>query len=197
MALKAGRVGVDPSQVDMSGRVIGGSSDTYTKLEIDQMLGSKVGVGQLEANNHSFNFAFDATSQKYGYKLDGTGDFHPFEEAGGSPGWNKPANLTDENLNYGTSFTKVEGGYFIDGSTVYVDITILVNSRSNFQGFPPCTSSSGRFLVVMGDTAADVKDSTVSNTDGVYMFAGSGNLNLQNLPNTNKYYHIFGAYTKQ
>ena len=198
MALKAGRVGVNPSQVDMAGNVIGGGGNTYTKLEIDQMLGSKVGIGQLEANNKDFYFAYDETSQKYGYKLDGTGDFHPFEEAGGSPGWNKPANLTDDNLNYGTSFTKVEGGYFIDGSTVYVDITVLVNSRTNFEGFPPCRStSSGRFLVVMGDTAADVKDSNIGNTDGVYMFAGKGNLNLQNVSSANKYYHIFGAYIKE
>lgn len=82
MALKAGRVGVNPSQVDMAGNVIGGGGDTYTKLEIDQLLGSKVGIGQLEANNKDFYFAYDETSQKYGYKLDGTGDFHPFEEGG-------------------------------------------------------------------------------------------------------------------
>lgn len=197
MALKAGRVGVDPSQVDMAGMVIGGS-DTYTKLEIDQLLGSKVGIGQLEANNKDFYFAYDETSQKYGYKLDGTGDFHPFEEGGsGGIGWVTPPELITTGLTF-NYFTYVKGGYQVVDDVVYVDITVLVNSKANLQGFPTCIStSSGRFLVVMGDTAADVQDNNIANTDGVYMFAGSGNLNLQNVSSTNKYYHIFGAYIKE
>ena len=125
MALKAGRVGVNPSQVDMAGNVIGGSSDTYTKLEIDQMLGSKVGIGQLEANNKDFYFAYDATTQKYGYKLDNTGDFHPFEEGGsGGIGWVKPPVLSHDTLVFPEGSAYIDGGYFLDtdNNICYVDL---------------------------------------------------------------------------
>lgn len=129
MALKAGRVGVNPSQVDMAGNVIGGGGgDTYTKLEIDQMLGSKVGIGQLEANNKDFYFAYDETSQKYGYKLDGTGDFHPFEEGGsGGAGWNRPAELVTTGLTP-TNCQIVDGGYYINNGVCIIDICLKSTS---------------------------------------------------------------------
>lgn len=194
MALKAGRVGVAPSQVDMAGNIIGGGSESYTKAESDAKYATKT---QLTANEKEFNFAYDATTQKYGYKAGATGEFHPFEEGGsGGIGWVTPPELITTGLifNY---FTYVKGGYQVVDDIVYVDLTVLVNSKANLQGFPTCADSSGRFLVVKGDTAADVQDNNIGNTDGVYMFAGSGNLNLQNVSSTNKYYHIFGAYIKE
>lgn len=121
MALKAGRVGVAPSQVDMAGNIIGGSSDTYTKLEIDQMLGSKVGIGQLEANNKDFYFAYDETSQKYGYKLDNSGDFHPFEEAA-----DDGIVLSDPIMTgitpTNSSIENVSGGYMLIDNIYYLHI---------------------------------------------------------------------------
>ena len=138
MALKAGRVGVNPSQVDMAGNVIG-SGDTYTKLEIDQLLGSKVGIGQLEANNKDFYFAYDETSQKYGYKLDNTGDFHPFEEGGSAvPGWNRPDGLSATGLIPDSNITILNGGYVNIDGVCYIDIVYQKEGSSvgNIDGFP-------------------------------------------------------------
>lgn len=165
MALKAGRVGVNPSQVDMAGNVIGGGGDTYTKLEIDQLLGSKVGIGQLEANNKDFYFAYDETSQKYGYKLDGTGDFHPFEEAGGSPGWNKPADL----ITTGLTFYRCEyksGGYAIIDGLVYFDIIVTRTSTSQalIENAPMIVSSySGLAVLSLYNTAYNFEEDYVAN----------------------------------
>lgn len=143
MAIKAGLVGVNPKGVDKNGMPIGsgGGGDSYTKTEsdrryytklaVDQMLGSKVGVGQLTANNKTFNFAYDSTSEKYGYKLDGTGDFIPFDGAGaGVPGWNTPANPITTGLTY-TNLTFVEGGYVIDEDGICIlDMIVLHNDTS-------------------------------------------------------------------
>lgn len=132
MAIKAGLVGVNPKGVDKNGMPIGsgGSNDTYTKSETNALLAGKVNSTQLTANNKTFNFAYDETSEKYGYKLNGTGDFIPFESAGaGSPGWNTPANPITTDLTY-TNLTYVEGGYVIDDDICVLDIIVLHNDTS-------------------------------------------------------------------
>ncbi len=198
MALKAGRVGVNPSQVDMAGNVIGGGGgDTYTKLEIDQMLGSKVGIGQLEANNKDFYFAYDETSQKYGYKLDGTGDFHPFEEGGsGGIGWVKPPDLTSEGIT-GTRCTILNGGYYDDGEFIYIDILVQRSSTStaSLAGFPAGTGNV--YLLAAKDIessdytkyVANANFSTNSSETATGISIGGGS--------ADGVYHIWGQYLKK
>ena len=127
MALKAGLVGVNPKGVDKNGMPIasgGGSADAYTKAETNTLLNGKVNNSQLTANSKAFYFAYDSESGKYGYKLNGTGDFIPFESAGaGAPGWNTPADPITTGLDY-TEVTYVEGGYVIDDDICVLDIIV-------------------------------------------------------------------------
>lgn len=167
MALKAGRVGLDPKYVDDNGAPIGtgGSVDAYTKAETDTLLATKANASdvysksaadekfatlsntyskteadnkfatqtalegyvpdtQLTANSKEFFFAYDSTSQKYGYKAGSDGAFTPFEEAGG-PGWVKPANLITTGLTVDSNFQYESGGYFIQNGRLYLDIILL------------------------------------------------------------------------
>lgn len=128
MAIKAGLVGVNPKGVDKNGMPIGsgGSVDAYTKAETDTLLNGKVSNSQLTANNKTFHFAYDSTSEKYGYKLDGTGDFIPFEQAGGGPGWVAPATF-DPTLVHLSSPNDAEivfGGAYVDNGIVYIDAIV-------------------------------------------------------------------------
>ena len=162
MAIKAGRVGVAPSQVDMAGNIIGSGgdsytkaesdakfaekSDTYIKLEVDQMLASKVGIGQLEANDKNFYFAYDSTTQKYGYKLDNEGDFHPFESSA-IIGLNLPEKVTT-GLTFPSNLKFDSGGYQNDNGVCYVDIVLVnnggtVSSGTIISGLPDCANGGG------------------------------------------------------
>lgn len=132
MAIKAGLVGVNPKGVDKNGMPIssggGGSVDAYTKAETNALLAGKVDNSQLTANNKAFHFAYDATSGKYGYKLNGTGEFIPFESAGGD-GWVTPADLITTGITY-TNLDYVEGGYKIENGICIVDMIILHTDTS-------------------------------------------------------------------
>lgn len=131
MAIKAGLVGVNPKGVDKNGMPIssgGGSGDAYTKAETNALLAGKVSNSQLTANNKTFNFAYDATSGKYGYKLNGTGEFIPFESAGGD-GWVTPADLITTGITY-TNLDYVEGGYKIENGICIVDMIVLHTDTS-------------------------------------------------------------------
>ena len=128
MALKAGRVGVAPSQVDMAGNVLP-SGDSYTKAQADAKFATKE---SLTANDKEFTFAYDPTSQKYGYKAGTTGEFHPFEEAG--IGWvppEGPYSIAGITLESGWEIT--EGGYVIKGDRLYLDMLchLTVNKTGN------------------------------------------------------------------
>ena len=140
MALKAGRVGVAPSEVDEQGHIVGGGGggDSYTKAETDTLLAAKANKSTLTANNKEFNFAYDATSQKYGYKAGADGEFVPFEGAGGGQGL-----VLDNLITTGLTFegcTYVKGGYQIIDGTIYIDVTVThtSNQSSNISisGFP-------------------------------------------------------------
>lgn len=153
MAIKAGRVGVAPSQVDIAGNITGAASgytkaeadekfatksdlsgkantaDVYSKTAADDLLALKVPTSQLNANSKDFYFAYDSTSQKYGYKAGSDGDFVPFESAGG-PGWVAPAELVTTGITYGSTFSYVDGGYYFDSTNKYVYIDIRVSKSS-------------------------------------------------------------------
>lgn len=48
MSLRAGRVGVAPTEVDSNGKLKGGSSDSYTKQQSDNRFAKKTSLGGLE-----------------------------------------------------------------------------------------------------------------------------------------------------
>lgn len=130
MAIKAGRVGVNPSQVDMAGNVIP-SSDTYTKLEINQMMASKVPVSQLKANSKDFYFAYDSTSEKYGYKAGSDGDFVPFSSASSGEGLVLNNLITTGITLSDNDVSILSGGFEIIDGVIYCDITLKNETNSN------------------------------------------------------------------
>lgn len=136
MALPAGRVGVKRTSVDWQGNVKGngGSSDTYTKQQIDSKFGGLTfrdneGTPQVKTSE---------------------GEWVNFNSGGGI-GFNIP-NPTTEGLaisSYATgSATIDEGGYQIVDGICYVDITITVGAnlaRGNdiVTGFPALSNLDG------------------------------------------------------
>ena len=112
MALKAGRVGLNPKFVDKNGAPITKEVDTYTKAQVDEKLALKANISYLTANNKKFQFAYDSESGKYGYKAGSTDEFHPFESAGADG-----INLSDPIMTGITPNTdmieNVAGGYMV------------------------------------------------------------------------------------
>lgn len=105
MALKANRVGVAPTEVDALGHIIGGDVpsnvltvndivDSLQSMDATKVLSAKQGNtlnSKLRTNTptgyHSFWFAYDSETDRYGYKVDNDpNQFHPFssgvEESG-------------------------------------------------------------------------------------------------------------------
>lgn len=209
MAIKAGRVGVNPSQVDMAGNIVTSGDESYTKTEADAKFATKTETASLAtkasltANGKEFTFAYDESTQKYGYKLDGTGEFNPFDKAGGSPGWNKPADLITTGLTVNQFIEITSGGYYDDGDNIFVDIIVkqLSAGGGRVMGLPKAPSST---------VFVSFKDSTIDNISDLYVFDGthvnvsviavvegsSSYLNLQSNQGIGNYVHIFGAYTK-
>lgn len=200
MAIKAGLVGVNPKGVDKNGMPIGsGGANVEAEiqqinLDIAQLQASKVGIGQLTANNKAFNFAYDSTTEKYGYKLDGTGDFIPFESAGGGSGWVAPADLITTGITY-TRCSHVSGGYVVIDDMVYVDIIIQRTSTSaaSIAGLPLC-KNVGAYILVAKDITSDKYDvyegnaalSTGITSDHTVIAMGNGT--------ADGVYHVWGQY---
>ncbi|MCQ2369785.1 MAG: hypothetical protein MJ007_04840 [Paludibacteraceae bacterium] len=123
--LKANRVGVHPSQVDQLGYLVGGggSTDAYTKTESDAKYVNK---DQLKANNKNFYFAYDSTTQKYGYKTSKTGDFIPFS-SGADTGIVVNAPSTEKLVPLGGNCEIVEGGYeLLSSKSNLINMTVRV-----------------------------------------------------------------------
>ena len=154
MAIKAGLVGVNPKGVDKNGMPIGSG-------------GSGVSEAQLTANGKKFFFAYDATTQKYGYKLDGAGDFIPFESAGGGPGWVKPADLTTEGLSDSTYLKIRSGGIYVDtdNGKVIIDIVVYKLGGTNITGLPAANIANTTIYLSANYSAteSDVIDNYISN----------------------------------
>lgn len=192
MPIKAGRVGVNPSQVDPYGNVIG-SGDTYTKTQIDSKLANKVSKSRLNANDKDFYFAYDEDTDKYGYKLGVDGDFNPFSSGASTIGFNVPIDLltTDGLSYYSNAITYVSGGYYKDNNgTVYVDITLNIgvdvpNNGDLISGLPSATSGYGGGL--LGITPI-----------GNWLFYVNGNgkcsVRQTGLPRTAQTIRVYGEY---
>lgn len=142
MAIKAGRVGVNPSDVDSHGHIRGGGGgggSSYTKQETDALLNAKADkttLGGLEFRNN------DGAPQ---VKVDG--EWVNFNKGGGI-GFNVP-NPTAENLTY--RYTDyVSGGYQVDNNICYIDITVTLtvnlSGQSFIIGFPSPTKSDPKVM---------------------------------------------------
>lgn len=152
MALKAGRVGVDKSEVDIHGKIILKTpTDVYTKTQADNKFVNK---NQLKANDKNFYFAYDETSGKYGYKLGATGDFNPFSNGGGSL-WNVPEDLPPFSV-IGSSLAPeievISDNSKIDYSKnlLYIDLDINVGSAytsGDFITISPMTFTEDSLLI--------------------------------------------------
>lgn len=177
MAIKAGLVGVNPKGVDKNGMPKGGEADK-----------------QLTANGKKFFFAYDETSEKYGYKLDGTGDFIPFESAGGGPGWVKPANLTTEGLTY-QNLEYVSGGYCIQDGICYIDICLKsLSSTSNkyLKGLAALVAAGSKYVhIYSADTDEVANQYILTGQSSIKDISDSTNLTS----NVDKYMHLFGMCT--
>lgn len=101
MALKAGRVGVAPTEVDEFGHVLGGSGDSYTKEEADSKFATKSNTytksgadNKFESKENIGGFQFrdnDGTAQ---YKTP-SGDWANFSSGGGfNLLWSNPSPST-------------------------------------------------------------------------------------------------------
>ena len=187
MAIKAGLVGVNPKGVDRNGMPI--ASD-----------GNSVKETQLTANGKKFFFAYDETSEKYGYKLDGAGDFIPFESAGGGPGWVKPAELTTEGLSDSTYLKIRSGGIYVDtdNGKVIIDIVVYKLGSTNISGLPAGERTETLYLSAnYSATETDVVDNYTSNATLGCITDASGSIitssSATTVSNAN-YIHAWGMY---
>lgn len=124
MSLKAGRVGVNPKEVDVNGN-LKESSNSYSKVESDEKFETKANIGGLQ---------FRVVSGTAQYKTP-EGDWVNFNSGSGGVGFNIPDDatpITQSMVSQGGGwFNILEGSkYYIDNKTVYVDI--LLTCTMNF-----------------------------------------------------------------
>lgn len=123
MSLKAGRVGVNPKEVDGNGN-LKEASNSYSKAESDEKFETKANIGGLQFRVES------GTAQ---YKTP-EGDWVNFNSGSGGVGFNIPDDatpITQSMVTQGSSwFNVLEGSkYYIDNNIVYVDILITCNQN--------------------------------------------------------------------
>lgn len=184
MALKSGRVGVNPKAVDRYGMPRPG--DVYTKSETDAKYATKTQVNacvpktQLTANSKDFIFAYDETSEKYGYKAGSDGEFVPFEAAGGGVvGMNLP-DATTTGFTISSDLTVESGGLQVVHGTsydlLYGDITLSYSSTS---GDHKIDLPSGKYIRGVIGVAY-----CASSKAGVDDLGGTGNFYIGNNQDT-------------
>ena len=118
MSLKAGRVGVNPKEVDANGN-LKESSNSYSKAESDEKFETKANIGGLQ-------FRVESVSGTAQYKTP-EGDWVNFNSGSGGVGFNIPDDATPITqsmvLQGGGWLNVLEGSkYYIDNKIVYVDI---------------------------------------------------------------------------
>ena len=196
MSLRAGRVGVAPSEVDESGHIVGGGSgDSYTKAETDTLLAAKANKSYLTANNKIFNFAYDSETGKYGYKAGAQGDFHPFDDAGGVVGMNLPeATMTGMSLS--ENFEYVDGGYQIadgtDGNKIlWFDVTVKKVASTGYDriNFPAGVATSWYCCLSYKGTLEEVTNFKV---DAQYLYIRPERYMQLGTINVDQYARIIG-----
>lgn len=214
MALKAGRVGVNPESVDNSGRPKVDTSNIYTKTQADTKfatkteLSAKADQSNLTANSKDFVFAY--SGGQYGYKAGSDGAFNPFEKAGVTcMGWVKPADLDDTGLVAAEDITIEEGGYCIDGDKVIFDIIFSASAAVTadialITGLP---ESSVQSNVTIPLTRCESADSVANARNTYFLFESIGGtyrayyhdrtLKFSTVTASGRYYHVYGTYPKK
>lgn len=125
MSLKAGRVGVNPKEVDVNGN-LKESSNSYSKAESDEKFETKANIGGLQ-------FRVESVSGTAQYKTP-TGDWVNFNSGSGGLGFNIPdvaTPITADMIQQGVGWYNILEGsrYFIDDTNMlYVDMTITCNT---------------------------------------------------------------------
>ena len=163
MSLKAGRVGVNPKEVDGNGN-LKESSNSYSKAESDEKFELKTNIGGLQ-------FRVESVSGTAQYKTP-QGDWVNFNSGSGGVGFNIPDDatpITADMIQQGAGWYNILEGskYFKDDNNIlYVDITIKCNT--NF------SSDSYLFLPV---NAQPDYSSIVDNNMASICISGSGRLN--------------------
>lgn len=161
MSLKAGRVGINPKEVDGNGN-LKESSNSYSKAESDEKFETKADIGGLQFRVES------GTAQ---YKTP-EGDWVNFNSGSGGVGFNIPDDatpITADMIQQGAGWYDIlEGsGYFKDDNNIlYVDMTI--KCKTNF------SSDSYLFLPVYEQPNYL---SIVNNNMASVCISGSGKLN--------------------
>ena len=123
MSLKAGRVGVNPKEVDGNGN-LKEASNSYSKAESDEKFETQVNIGGLQFRVES------GTAQ---YKIP-EGDWVNFNSGSGGVGFNIPDDatpITADMIQQGAGWYDIlEGRYFKDENNIlYVDMTIKCNNN--------------------------------------------------------------------
>ena len=166
--------------------------DVYTKSESDAKYATKTQVNacvpktQLTANSKDFIFAYDSTSEKYGYKAGSDGDFVPFEQAG--LGFSVPNPITT-GLTYDATVTIDEGGYQVVDDICYVDMTFTTTHTSGthyIAGLPNYLSGGSYYLLqeYMSDGALRCGSLSLTISNNKARFT-AGNANT---------YRVYGEY---
>ena len=120
MSLKAGRVGVNPKEVDGNGN-LKESSNSYSKAESDEKFETKANIGGLQFRVES------GTAQ---YKTP-EGDWTNFSNgSSGGIGFNIPNDLLMTDAIPASSVTILSGGYAIVDDILYIDFTLKDTSSS-------------------------------------------------------------------
>lgn len=120
MSLKAGRVGVNPKEVDGNGN-LKESSNSYSKAESDGKFETKANIGGLQ-------FRVESVSGTAQYKTP-EGDWVNFNSGSGGVGFNIPDDatpITQSMVSTNSSRINILEGskYYIDNKTLYVDISL-------------------------------------------------------------------------
>lgn len=161
MSLKAGRVGVNPKEVDVNGN-LKESSNSYSKVESDEKFETKANIGGLQ---------FRVEGDTAQYKIP-NGDWVNFNSGSGGVGFNIPDDatpITADMIQQGAGwFDILEGSrYFKDVNNIlYVDMTIKCNT--NF-------SSDSYLYLPVGEQPNYL--SIVKNNLASVCISGSGKLN--------------------
>lgn len=159
MSLKAGRVGVNPKEVDVNGN-LKESSNSYSKAESDEKFETKANIGGLQFRVES------GTAQ---YKIP-EGDWVNFNSGSGGVGFNIPDDATPITqsmvLQGGGWFNVLEGSrYYIDNKTVYVDILLTCTTAFT-------SKATIRLSVVMQPSFTSISDVSLASM----CITGSGKL---------------------
>lgn len=184
MALKAGRVGVAPSEVDAFGHIIGGDVpinvlttadviDALNQRERSKPLSANQGVelngrlgnveSKLKIPNEDERFFFAKENNKYGFRLTQNGDFHPFSSGVEESGLYLLNSTPFESVS--DKVTLEQGGYEIISGELGV---IIVKGITNAE------LSHGETIISFNASISNVSDYKILSSNNKFTFNSEG-----------------------